>query len=205
MKRFLLFAIIIGIVVVVQPRTGRAADAAGTVTRVKGSVSAAAGGNVRLLAVGGPVYVGDYIASADDGRLEIRMRDGAVITLGGDSVFLVDAFEPERRGVVGQLFYGVFLGVSGSRPDGKAAPMTIETAIATIGIRGTTFWGSQQPKRLEVALIEGSGVYVAAAGREVVLTTPAYGTSVEIGQAPAEPKPWAPERLAAAKRTVSFD
>jgi hypothetical protein len=197
-------SILVVVALIATTSVATAAEVAGVVSRLQGSATATAAGVSRPLAANGEVFPGDQIATGKDSRLEIRMADGAVITLGDDGLFTIGGIEPEKRGRVYGLFQGVFLAVSGKLADGRTSKLTILTPVATVGIRGTTFWGSQSPDLFEIVLLDGTGVYVESAGRRVVLTRPESGTRVEVGRAPTKPSPWEGDRLNAAKATVAF-
>ncbi len=186
-----------------------AAEPAGEVTRFKGAAIATAGGDSRALRAGSQVFVGDKISTAAATRLEMRMLDGAVITLGDHTFIEVDEFlyDPGAKGNAAfDIIQGVFNAVSGGIGKVAGGRMTITTPVATIGIRGTTFWGRQHIGRVEVALLDGTGVFVETPTGRVELTEVGTGTMVEApGRAPTPPKPWGEARLDAARRTVAFE
>jgi hypothetical protein len=197
-------SLLLVLALVSSPPVAAAAEVAGVVSRVQGSATATSAGASRPLTADGEVFAGDQIATGKDSRLEVRMADGAVITLGDGSVFTIGAAEPEKRGRVYGLFRGVFLAVSGKLADGRTSNLTILTPVASVGIRGTSFWGSQSPELFQIVLLEGTGVVVESAGRRVVLTKRESGTRVEAGRAPTSPTQWSGERLDAAKASVAF-
>lgn len=199
------FALLIAGLLLLSASPSHAVDPAGAVSRLKGTARTEVAGIVRPLAVGSEVFAGDKILTAKGTRIEIRMTDGGIITLGDDSVFTIGAFEAAERGRVLGLVKGVFLALTGKLPGGGLSPMTIHTPLAVIGVRGTTLWGQQDPTRLQVALLDGKRVFVESAGRRVELTVPLTGTSVLPGRPPTEPSRWSDERLNAAKRTVAFE
>lgn len=181
-----------------------AADVAGTVARLQGSATAALAGSSRDLTEGAPLQFGDRIMTGAASRLEMRMHDGAVITLGENANFTIGAFEREERGGVYGLLRGAFLAVSGKINDTTSSPMTVISPIATAGIRGTTIWGEQSPDKLEMALFDGTHAFVEAQGRHVDLTDPLFGTTVVAGQPPTKPKRWGDPKIAKAKASVAF-
>lgn len=181
-----------------------AQEIAGTVSRAKGEATATFGRSTRTLAPGTPVFVGDRILTGDDTRLEIRMTDGAVVTLGDGSEFTVGEFEAAERGRLFGLFRGVFLAVSGTLADGRTSPMTVQTQLAIVGVRGTTVWGVQRPDQLQVVLLDGR-IFVESVGRRIDLTEPLTLTTVLPGAPPTEPVRVSDEALEAAKRTVAFE
>lgn len=183
----------------------RAADVAGTVARLQGSATAGLDGARRDLTEGAPLRFGDRIMTGTSSRLEMRMHDGAVITLGENANFTIGAFEREERGGVYGLLRGAFLAISGKLDDATSSPMTVISPIATAGIRGTTVWGEQSPDKLEMALFDGKRVFVEAQGRRVDLTEPLFGTTVLPGQPPTKPKRWGDPKIEKAKTSVAFD
>ncbi len=79
-----------------------AAFRAGLVEAQEVGVAAAVYGNVkvttpwqsvRVLQSGMPVFLGDYVTTAADGRLQILLRDESVFTLGADSQIILDELE----------------------------------------------------------------------------------------------------------------
>jgi len=192
-----------------------AADQAGTVVRLRGAAIAVLGEVGRALVAGDAVHYGERITTDADTRLQLRLIDGAVITLGDHSTFTIQGYEPEEDGPVFDIVNGVFLGISGAVEDGKKKPMTINTALGTIGIRGTTFWGRVDPGHLQVGLIEGHRVFVEAYGRRVELTPDANGVDVWSREAAARKlvtrglpvlvKKWEQKRIDASFAQVSFE
>jgi len=182
-----------------------AAEKAGTVSRLKGAAIATQAGESRALAVGAPVFIGDRLSTGRDTRIEMNMTDGTILTLGDHSTFILEDYG-ESRGAVMELVQAVLLGVSGSLAKLRDDGMTIQTPVATIGIRGTTFWGGQETDRLGVVMLEGTAVTVTTAGGTVELTEPYASTNVtDPTQVPTPPGTWSPERLATARKTVSFE
>ena len=183
-----------------------AADRAGTVSRIQGAVIASAGGESRVLRVGAPVFVGDKISTGSRSRFEMEMTDNAVITLGSHTFFTVEAYDATGGPAKLDLIQGVFLAVSGALARIGEDNVTISTPVATIGIRGTTLWGGQEPARLQVALIDGKSISVQSEGGRVILDEPGTGTVVAgPGAPPTEPSRWSTERFDAARATITFD
>jgi len=105
-----------------------------------------------------------------------------------------------------RLLEGAFVATSGTLMKQADASFTIETELATIGIRGTTFWGGSLDEEFSVLLLDGKGVYVETSAGRVELTNVGQGTSVGSGSAaPTSPKPWAQRKIDRARSTVSFD
>lgn len=182
-----------------------AADLAGTILRLQGAASAVVGETARLLRTGDDLYVGETITTGRNTRLRMRLIEGAVITLGDHSTFTLQGYEAESDGPVLDLIQGVLLGVSAEIAERRKRGLTVRTPVGTAGTRGTTFWVRQDLDGLQVALIEGGGVFVEAAGKRVILDILRGGVSVKRGQAPSQPKRWGDERIERSLRQVTFD
>ena len=181
-----------------------AADVGGEVTRLQGIAAASLGDTARQLATGDKVFVGETITTGNASRLRLRLIEGAVITLGDKSSFTLVGYEEASDGPVIDLMRGVFSAVAAG-VDKVRGGLTVNTPLGTVGVRGTTFWGELDPGSFAVALLEGRGVWIEAAGSRVDLTIIGGGVTVEAGKPPSEPKPWGKARLDAALRTVAFD
>lgn len=190
-------------------------EVAGYVTRVRGEVVSEAATGRQPLALGRVLYLGDRIVTGVDARLEARMRDGMVITLGEKTEFVVRqvaGVTPDKNNSVFELAKGVFRSVTAQTEEKSQPrePCRVETPVATIGIRGTELWGGFNlldagPRTLDVVMLEGKGVYVESAGKRVELKRAGEGTLVKgAGQAPSSVKAWGEKKLQAAQRTVAW-
>ena len=81
----------------------------------------------------------------------------------------------------------------------------MKTTIATIGVRGTEFWGglNLSPDALEVVMLEGKGVYVKNDAGTVELTQAGTGTTVQVGKTPTAPNAWSAEKVTRAVETIT--
>ena len=196
MKAFLsrmTVAVFLGLVLLAPGITEAAEDVAGTVTRLKGSAVAMQDAVPRPLKVGDKIQRGDVISTGAGARLEIKMLDDAVMTLGEKTIFIVIDYitigaEPNAAM---RLLQGAFSAVSGKIMKTAGAKFTIETEAATIGIRGTTFWGGVLDGVFEVALLDGQAVIVENKAGRVVLDKVGEGTAIRAADvAPTPPKKW---------------
>ena len=197
------------------PRRARAAAApetpdealAGKVVKIKGSALAIQDAVPRVLALGSDLFTGDVISTGKGARLEMSMVDGTEMTLGERTQFVVVdyVFRDAEANAVLRILEGAFKATSGRIMETADASMVVETEAATIGIRGTTFWGGVLDDNFEVALLAGKGVYVETKAGRVDLTTVGDGTMVLGGdKAPTRPKAWASSKIARAVATVAF-
>ncbi|ARJ67160.1 hypothetical protein WV31_16540 [Magnetospirillum sp. ME-1] len=186
---------------------GRAEDAA-KVIRLQGAAQARDGAASRPLAVGDPVRSGETLRTGPGSRLLVQFSDGMELTLSDGAEMTLAAYDwaPDRKAGKAELALseGSFLlatGAVGKLPD---HPLTVKTPLASVGVRGTRFWGGPLDAPLSVLLLEGRVVVSSAAGT-VDLDTPGAGTSVGgPGQAPRPPSFWGEDRISRAFATVSF-
>lgn len=115
----------------------------GTIMAMKGSALVErAGANVDAL-TGMELLEGDTIVTESKSRVQVMLKDETVVTIGAKSTFSFDeySFDGAESKVSMKASRGFFRSVTGRI--GKLAPQRfkVKTASATIGIRGTDFWG----------------------------------------------------------------
>jgi len=200
---------LLGLLLLIAPVPASAADDdfAGTVVRLQGSAVAMQDAVPRPLKAGVKVLRGDVISTGKASRLEMKMLDDAVMTLGERTVFVVIDYVPKgaQPFAAMRLLEGAFSAVSGEMMKTASARFTVETETATIGIRGTTFWGGTLDKVFEVALLEGRRIVVENKGGRVVIDKVGDGTATGAAdKAPTPPTAWPAAKLDRAKATVAF-
>ena len=209
-----------------------APDAVGYVTRIQGEATVVTATERRVLALGHALHLGDRIVTGAAARLEARLQDGTVFTLGEHAEFTVQQVRgatPDSDGSTFELLKGVFRAVTTHTDSGQpqpSSPWQVKTPVATIGIRGTELWGGFNlldagARTLDVVMLEGKGVYVESNGQRVELNQAGAGTTVQgfyphPALSPAEemasrnaatPTPskiWKEKKLQAAQRTVAW-
>jgi hypothetical protein len=105
------------------------------------------------------------------------------------------------------LLKGAFRSVSGTITK-RPHRFEVKTSVATIGVRGTDFWGGfgvTPDGALDVIMLEGHGVYVKNDKGQVELDKPGLGTTVSADGSLADPKAWAAEKLNRAVATITPD
>ena len=186
-----------------------AQDAIGAVTRVRGAALATQAGVSRPLAAGGAIFVADEITTRADTRLEMRLTDGTVVTLGDDTVIAVAAFAFDPASGSGNALLrvsaGVFRAVTGRLSKLSGNRFAVATPVATAGIRGTDFWGEQRADLLRLALLDAGPIVVTNDAGSVELAAPNLLTVVTARDVPpSAPVTLSPAQLAAAVATISF-
>ena len=199
---------LIGITVASPQFAAEGTDVIGEVTKIQKTAFAMQDALPRKLEVGSNIQLGDVISTGKGARIEIVLNDGAEVTLGERTHFVMQEFimSNSENNAVMRLLEGAFKVTSGEMMKVADAKMLVQTNTATIGVRGTTFWGGTLDGEFEVALLDGKGVYVQTRAGQVELSTIGDGTFVKgADQAPSKPMAWAQEKVDRAVATVSFE
>lgn len=179
---------------VVKPKAEQS-QVVGRVMLVQGELSAReAGGKVRKLTLGAPVYEGDELNTGSKSHAVVAFRDEGRVSLQERTVFHVEKFKYDKaasqENAVLRLLKGGVRVVTGLIGRINRDNYTFRVATATIGIRGTGFdaWcngpcasGTANPGATADNPLDGAGVYVWAG--EVVMVTPGGSFVVAIQQA----------------------
>lgn len=174
----------------------------GELLLVQGDVRITSKGLEREGARGVEVYLSDQIATESNSRTLLRFNDGTRIWLAENSIFEIVTFDPNSSSPEARftLLKGALRTLTGLITKRDDAIFEIETPLATMGVRGTDFWGGFfTPDKFEVTLFEGSDVYVVNALGRVLLQVPGEGTSVQAGMPPEPVKTWGQAKIDRAK------
>ncbi len=147
-------------------------ESIGQIETLEGSVSAVhADGTAITLKVGDPVFQGDVIRTSDNANVGITFKDESAFSLDENGEMILDemVYDPDsgEGNFSTSLVSGVFSFVSGQIAKTNPDAMTLNTPVATIGIRGTQ--GVLQQNRggeLKAALLEEPGGFIG----EITLT-----------------------------------
>ena len=176
-----------------------AADAAGKIAALKGSVTAVgADGESRKLRRGRPFYAGDEISTSDNSAVALRFKDKTSFALGADSSMKVDDFvygkSDEEDTVGATVLKGAFRFITGLVAKKKPKSMNVQLGItATIGIRGTNVAGELVGESATIVLLEpeDEGTYTAIEVYNdhgaVEIDEPGFGTDVPDANSPPSP------------------
>ena len=161
--------------------------AEGSVSQLSGTLSVKkADGTVRILSQKSQIQPGDTINTQRDSYAQIKFPDGGQITLKPNTSVKLDSFnfnqaEPKNDNMVFGLVKGgmrAVTGLVGKRGDPDA--YKLNTATATIGIRGTTY-GVDDCDTTKCDDLPGA-VYVSVADGEIVASNAAGAVSFLAGQ-----------------------
>jgi hypothetical protein len=182
----------------------------GELVLFEGEASATLKGRSRNLSRGSVVFEGDIVETGRATRLKINMIDGAEIVLGDKTTLLIERYGFNRvnqeDGVVLQVKQGVFHSKSGGIARKQPKRFRIKTAFASIGVKGTEFWGGfWESGKFDVALLKGKGVIISNQGGTVEINNIGWGSTLADPEtAPTPPKKWGKAKLQKAFNTVSF-
>jgi len=194
-------------------------DAIGQVTRILGNASETIDGEATALTAGSDVHAGSVIETGEDARLEIVFIDASQMTLGENARLTMDELVYDvasvEEGTISQafeVFSGTFRYLSGAVARADLARVSVSTPVATIGIRGTDFFGGpleagMPPGQLHYGfMILDGAIEVSSEEGSVTLDDPEEGTFLPMdGQAaPTEPSIWQQEAIDEAFASIEF-
>jgi hypothetical protein len=120
-----------------------AADEAGTIKVVRGSVSIERAGKRTPVTVGDRVMSADRVITGAESAVGITLRDNTRLTAGPDSVLSLDKYSFDSTTHAGELDASVRKGtlsvVSGKLAATAPEKVNFRTPTATLGVRGTDF------------------------------------------------------------------
>lgn len=187
--------------------SAQAAENIGAVERIHGQTQAMNEGRSRPLATGSAVQFLDTLQTGSAARVNVTFVDGTDLFLGEHSELSIDemVYEPGVRGRgVLRLNQGVFRLVSGQVNKLPGATLEIVTPFATIGVRGTDFWGEQTPDKLTMALLDDGELILTTKEGSVTLTDPLSAVVIRKGEVPGTLFKLTPKALQDALATISW-
>jgi hypothetical protein len=183
-----------------------AQEAIGAVSRIQGEAKVTGGGKLRALGLNASVFLDEIVSTGDGARLEVTFIDDTKLTIGEKAKLTLDTYVFDPAADSGKIKFGVagaLRFVSGRLTKLASADVSVTTPVATLGIRGTEFWGGPiDDQALGVFLIQGV-VSVSNAAGEQILRQPGQGTNIATpGAAPVSF--WAQDKVDRAVATVTF-
>ena len=150
----------------------------GTVMASKGKAIIQRTNGKKVYATAGlKVLKGDVIVTQKNSRVQVMLKDETVVTIGAKSKFSFDEylFDGAKSKVKMSASRGFFRSVTGRI--GKLAPQRfkVKTASATIGIRGTDFWGITGGETERVTCNKGA-IVVEYNGQSIEVGAGSYAT-----------------------------
>ena len=174
-----------------------ALEPAGEIESMKGDVTAVLNGETRTLSKGDEVFPNDQILTQKKSIAEIKFIDDSNFILGPDSEFKIDKFsynKPDTENSFStKLVKGTFRFVTGLIARYKPDSMQVNTAVATIGIRGTEVAVEADATSATVVLEEPkdksrkTAIEVSNEYGSVLIDEPGYGTEIPDQFSPPSP------------------
>ena len=101
-------------------------------------------GELRIaLEPGAAVYRSDSLATGKDGAVGLTLKDSTRLSMGNSTELVLKHFEfvpsENQLGFVARLTRGTLLYISGVIAKLSSEPVSLETPVATIAVRGTRF------------------------------------------------------------------
>ena len=196
-----LIAIVMTLVGGVAGGHAAAQEAIGAVSRIQGEANGTRGGATRALGLNAPVFLNEIVSTGDGARLEVTFADDTRVTVGEKAKLTLDTFVFDPAAGNGAIKFGVtgaLRFVSGKLTKLASSDVSVTTGVATLGIRGTEFWGGPiDDQALGVFLVTGV-VSVSNAAGEQILSRPGQGT------APGPVTFWPQDKVDRAVATVTF-
>ncbi|WP_420598114.1 FecR family protein [Neptuniibacter sp.] len=144
------------------------------------------------------LYQKDRLITPVGSRLLIKLKDKTTVSLAENTVFELSryTFGKKKSDVSFKMIKGAFRTLTGAIGKQANPKFEIHTPLATIGVRGTEFWGGMIfSDALDVTMLEGKGVYITNEFGTVDITRPGEGTMVKQGMAPSDVSVWTNEKL----------
>ncbi|MDQ0314249.1 FecR family protein [Amorphus orientalis] len=165
-------------------------DEIGVSSTVVRQVTGNAGGSVRSLSVGSGVFRDETVTTGAKSNTQILFLDETSLNIGPQSAVMLDRFVYDGSGqasdVTVEITRGALRFVSGSS---RPQSYTIQTPVATIGVRGTILDIFVRPGFVIVILEEGAS-NVCAGSRCVGLVRPGTYLQIFPGARITGPKRW---------------
>jgi len=155
----------------------------------------------RQLSIGDNIYESDLITTEKKSSIGLQLKDDTVFKLGPEARLLAIKFkyqkDKENDSVTVKILQGTFRFVTGIIAKKRPEAMNVETAVATIGIRGTNVVGEADATSATIILIESedssrkASIEVSNSFGTVTIDEPGYGTEIPDEFSPPSP----PQRM----------
>ncbi|MDY7002164.1 MAG: FecR family protein, partial [Thermodesulfobacteriota bacterium] len=150
----------------------------GQVAAIKGQVFAESEAGSRVLAQGSPIYAQDELVTQAGSHVEVKFADNTVVSQGENARLAVDeyVYDPQddsASNMLLKLAQGTLRMVTGKIADQNPEGVSVESPLATIGIRGTGVDMDAQPEGTKVGLFlyDGKDLSITTASGTKFLTS----------------------------------
>ena len=178
--------------------TSIGAQPIGHIDKVDGEVIAIRSDGTEVeLEIGDPIFQGDVLKSGEDGAVGVVLADDTTFSMANNGEMVLDemVYDPgtQEGSMDVSIVKGVFTFVSGQIAKTDPDAMTLDTPVATIGIRGTQVGlDFADGKTLTTALMEESDGFVGEIvvtndGGQQIINVAGQGTTVTAFAEPPSP------------------
>jgi len=153
--------------------------------------------NRRQLNTGDKIYQNDMITTETKSSIKLQLKDDSRFELGPDAKLLAGKFiykqNLEEDSVTVEILKGTFRFVTGLIAKKKPEAMSVDTVVATIGIRGTNVIGEVGATSATIILLEPEDasrkpvIDVSNSYGTVTIDKPGYGTEIPDEFSPPSP------------------
>lgn len=174
-------------------------SAVGEVVARSGTATVVQEGQPRMLDPGVEVYRADRIYTGAAGKVEIRLVDGSLLSVGPGSELRLAALRQRLAGDATffdgliELVKGIVRATLAEAPPGRS--FEIQTRAAAAAARSTEFVVVDDRDSSAVFVVEGRVSVRSQVVSGEVLLGPGEGTDVPLGGAPGAPKSWGAGRV----------
>lgn len=154
------------------------------------------------------IFLKNHLVTDQDGRLRASMIDTSLISLGPETELTIDefVFQPRTIGTfLVALSSGSFRMVTGVAGDAADKNLTVETDVATIGVRGTDFVVRQLGNAVDVVLITGEVDVSNDAGTVTLTSQGDYAVVLGPDSAPVAQTALPPGQIVELLSATAFD
>ncbi len=181
--------------------SGSSSVAIGLVTASKGYPEVFRKNRTYILAAQSRIYAEDIVKTDKNSKVAIQMLDDTTFALGPGSHFVLHNYKysPDMTAPVAQMSItsGSLRTRTANLMKAKKPSFEIRTPLAVVGVRGTDFWSGFLfgENTLDVAMIEGKGIYIQNPHGAVDIYSDGHGTTVIGDSAPQPPKAWSSRKI----------
>jgi hypothetical protein len=174
------------------------------VERLQGEAWVERDGQRQKLLLAATVVRDDLLQTGPQSRLQLVLAKGGNLTLGENaSLRVTQSLEASAKTINRLDVKGAFRMVSAAAQMPHKQEWVLHTPVATIGVRGTDFWGGPIDGALDVMVLSGAVEVINDAGR--VLLQPNQGTVVrDLATSPSAPVIWGAAKVQRALSMVAF-
>ena len=163
----------------------------GKITAIKGDASVLRDSKSIPLNLGFILKQKDKITTGKNTRVQIIFKDNTIISLGKESSFDIGEYsfddkDPSKAKMSFKVAKGIFKSITGKIGKINPSKFKLKTKSATIGIRGTTFFGDV-PQQGPESIACTDGAITVSTAQGIVEVPAGQFTQVSIGSAPTPP------------------